>query len=79
MIHSTLFVCVLALFAVSCLFSVADAKKKKNEPDPRDCEVCINNLNIIDSLLKPEEKSDKLAIRKAIGMLSHLICLPSLV
>jgi tRNA U54 and U55 pseudouridine synthase Pus10 len=71
MIHTTLFVCLLALIAVSSLFSMVDAKKKKNEPDPRDCEVCINNLNAIDALLKPEEKNDKLAIRKAIGMQLH--------
>lgn len=74
MIHTTLFVAVLALIAVSSLFSFADAKKKKNEPDPRDCEVCINNLNLVDALLKPEEKNDKTAIRKAIGKLIRLNC-----
>ena len=58
------FVCIVVL-AVSPLVVEAKPKKTK-EPDPRECEVCINNLNAVDALLKPEEKSDKTAIRNAL-------------
>ena len=39
---------------------------KKAEKDPRECEVCINNLEIIDKLLPANKKGDKLEIEKAI-------------
>ncbi len=40
---------------------------RKKEADPKDCEVCISNLEQIDMLVKPEDKADKLKIEKAIG------------
>lgn len=57
--------CYIILLASAPLADAA--KKKAKEPDPRECEVCINNLNEIDKLLKPEEKNDKVAVRNAIG------------
>jgi mesencephalic astrocyte-derived neurotrophic factor len=48
-------------------FSVADAKKKVKEADPRDCEVCVSNLEAIDKLIPADKKGDKLAVEKAIN------------
>ena len=42
------------------------AAKKVKEADPRECEVCINNLEEIDKLVPPTKKNDKAAIEKAI-------------
>ena len=53
---------VLIVFALS-----AFAKKKTKGPDPKECEVCINNLNEIDALIPKDKKTDKTAIRDAIG------------
>lgn len=55
-------ICVFMILSLSAL-----AKKKNKEPDPRECEVCINNLNEIDALIPADKKSDKVAIREAIG------------
>ena len=55
---------VLLIVLALCLVS---AKKKAKEPDPRDCEVCVNNLEQIDKLIPQDKKSDKAAIEKAIG------------
>lgn len=66
MISNIFSVLVVAVLVVFSPLSVS-AKKKSTEPDPRDCEVCINNLNAVDALLSPSEKSDKVAIRNAIG------------
>eukprot|EP01041_Mallomonas_annulata_P004484 gene4484-8921_t len=43
------------------------AKKSQKQPDPRECEVCIANLNAIDKLIADSDKSNKGAIEKAIG------------
>jgi hypothetical protein len=56
-----LLVCVVILLATT-----AEAAKKK-EADPRDCEVCVHNLEAIDKLIPAEKKSDKNAVEKAIG------------
>lgn len=61
---STKLLSFLVLFALACS---AFAKKKVKEADPRECEVCINNLNEIDALVPKDKKSDKVAIREAIG------------
>ena len=52
----TIFVCVL----------IVNAKKAKVE-DPRECEVCISNLESIDKLIPGDKKSDRAAVEKAIG------------
>ena len=53
---------LLFIFAFS-----AFAKKKTKEADPRECEVCINNLEEIDKLIPKDKKNDKSAIKEAIG------------
>lgn len=58
---------VCLILVVIALCSLVDAAKKAKIPDPRDCEVCISNLNAIDKLVPSDKKSDKLAIEKAIG------------
>jgi hypothetical protein len=45
----------------------AGKPKKVKEADPRDCEVCINNLEEIDKLIPANKKNDKAAIETAIG------------
>jgi tRNA U54 and U55 pseudouridine synthase Pus10 len=62
---------LLVLFAIFFLnfISTSEAagkKTKEKEPDPKDCEVCINNLEAIDRLVPANKKSDKLTIEKAI-------------
>lgn len=55
------------LIVIIVLIQVSLAAKKKKEVDPKECEVCISNLEKIDMLIKPEDKNNKLAIEKAIG------------
>lgn len=50
-----------------CLLALAFAAKKTKEVDPRECEVCISNLETIEKLIPSDKKSDKGAIEKAIG------------
>lgn len=61
----------IALLVIACCAIVAQgakAKAKKEKTvDPKDCEVCIHNLEQIDMLIPADKKSDKLAIEKAIG------------
>lgn len=65
--NSTKKICLLVLFAfLACFYSVEAAKKQK-EADPRDCEVCVSNLEAIDKLIPSDKKSDKQTIEKAIG------------
>lgn len=70
------FVCViLALIAFFCIvqnqslaFAAASKKKgKSKEPDPKECEVCIANLEAIDKYIPSEKKGDKDAVEKAIS------------
>mmetsp|Transcript_1224 Transcript_1224/g.1270 ORF Transcript_1224/g.1270 Transcript_1224/m.1270 type:complete len:180 (-) Transcript_1224:85-624(-) len=53
----------------SCLFSLTFfvLSKKEKKVDPRECEVCISNLNAIDNLIPKSEKSSQEAVEKAIG------------
>ena len=44
----------------------AAAKKSKKEADPRECEVCVSNLESIAKLVPADKKSDQAAIEKAI-------------
>lgn len=62
----------LALVVVVCLAIVsqsvaAKAAKKPKVEDPKECEVCIENLEKIDMLIPSDKKADKLAIEKATG------------
>ena len=56
---------VLILINATILINAAKAKKTK-EVDPRECEVCISNLEKIEKLIPKEKRSDKIAIEKAI-------------
>lgn len=57
----------LLLIVVLSIDSAVSAKAKKiKEADPRDCEVCVNNLETIDKLIPAGKKNDKLEIEKAI-------------
>ncbi len=61
---------LLAAVLLAVLISVEAAKgkaKKEKTVDPKECEVCISNLETIDKLISSEKKSDKAAIEKAIG------------
>jgi mesencephalic astrocyte-derived neurotrophic factor len=58
---------LLALLVIVQLGVVAAAKKKEKTVDPKECEVCINNLEKIDMLISKENKYSKPAIESAIG------------
>lgn len=60
------FILLLVVIAVFAFTSIEAAKKKK-EADPRECEVCISNLESIDKMIPSDKKSDKAAVEKAIG------------
>ena len=55
---------VFVLAVVCAVFVSAKSKKKE---DPKQCEVCIANLEAIDTFLTGDEKRNKEAIREAIG------------
>lgn len=59
----------LLLFIIVALLAVAqvEAKKAKKEEDPKECEVCISNLDRIDMMVPKDKKSDKDSIEKAIS------------
>jgi len=57
---------LLALLVIVQLGVIA-AKKKDKAPDPKECEVCISNLEKIDMLIPKEKKGDQAAIESAIG------------
>ena len=64
------YLCLIVLLVLSAVtVDAAKDKKtaKKKEADPRECEVCISNLEQIDKMIPAEKKSDKAAIEKAIG------------
>lgn len=65
--HCNLTLLLALLVIVQLSVSVEGAKKKDKAPDPKECEVCINNLEKIDMLIPKEKKSDKAAIESAIG------------
>lgn len=57
------------LFAVCVLLATigsSGAAKKAKVADPRDCEVCVSNLEKIDKLIPADKKRDRDAIEKAI-------------
>ena len=60
----------LAIILIICIICIVDAAKKtaaKKEKDPRECEVCIANLEAIDKLIPLDKKRDKAAIELATG------------
>ena len=61
-------VLVLSCLCVFLLATVVAKKASKEKTvDPKECEVCISNLNQIDNLLEGKEKKNKEAVRSAIG------------
>lgn len=62
------FCLVLLLVIAFALCGIIDgARSKVKEVDPKECEVCISNLEMIDQLVPADKKGDKLAIEKAIS------------
>ncbi len=59
-------ICVLLLLVCSSLMTIGEAKRREKEVDPKECEVCISNLEMIDKLLPKEKKRNTNAIEKAI-------------
>jgi hypothetical protein len=58
---------LVLIFVLALCSSAFGAAKKGKTADPRDCEVCISNLEKIDKLLPADKKSNKDAIEKAIN------------
>lgn len=56
---------IVILLTIATISKINGAKKIKPE-DPRDCEVCISNLEKIDMLIPANKKRDRDAIEKAI-------------
>lgn len=61
------FILLLAVIAVLLVVLIEAKKSKQKEADPKECEVCISNLEAIDKLVPSNKKSDKAAIEKAIS------------
>lgn len=55
------------LIFLTIFFKSIDAAKKAKEADPRECEVCIANLNAIDALIPSADKNKKEAVETALG------------
>ena len=49
-----------------CLAALATAAAAKAKADPKECEVCIANLEAIDKLIDKDEKTSKQSIMEAI-------------
>jgi len=49
------------------IFQVYYCAAKPKAADPKECEVCIANLEAVENLLEDDKKSDRTAIEKAIG------------
>jgi len=63
-----LFLGLLVLLFISSPIAAAPAKKGKAKvADPKDCEVCVANLEAIDKLIPSDKKGDTAAVEKAIG------------
>ncbi len=58
-----LFIVITVLLAIG----LVSAAKKASAPDPKECEVCISNLERIDKLLTDETRNNKESVREAIG------------
>merc|ERR1719198_1389610 len=55
---------IMKYLAFTLMVAVAAAKKTV---DPKECEVCISNLQKIDALIDKDEKSSQTSIYEAIG------------
>lgn len=53
------------LFTVLALTSAKKGATK--EADPKECEVCVNNLEMIAKLIPSDKKGDRAAIEKVSG------------
>ncbi len=49
-----------------CLALLATGEAAKAKADPKECEVCIANLEAIDKLIDKDEKTSKQSIMEAI-------------
>ena len=58
---------LLVLIAITLVLVSVEAKKKEKEVDPKECEVCIANLEAIDNLLPGDKKKKQGEIEKAIS------------
>ena len=52
--------------ALLCLALFATGEAAKAKADPKECEVCIANLEAIDKLIDKDEKTSKQSIMEAI-------------
>jgi hypothetical protein len=59
--------CLVVFVLYASQLTTVVGKKGKKEEDPKECEVCISNLNAIEKLIPAEKRTDKAAIEKAIG------------
>ena len=58
-----------------CLVALATAAAAKAKADPKECEVCIANLEAIDKLIDKDEKTSKQSIMEAITKhLPRVLC-----
>ena len=58
-----------------CLALFATAEAAKAKADPKECEVCIANLEAIDKLIDKDEKTSKQSIMEAITKhLPRVLC-----
>jgi hypothetical protein len=57
---------LVAILVLIAILSLSDGAKKVKVEDPRECEVCVSNLDKIDLLIPADKKRDKDAIEKAI-------------
>jgi hypothetical protein len=55
---------IIVIIAIS-IDAKATKKTKEKVPDPKECEVCISNLEEIDKMIPKDKKHDKAAIEKA--------------
>jgi hypothetical protein len=60
---------LVLVLVVVCLVGLAAAAKKgaKKEADPKECEVCVANLEKIDGMLEKSKKKNHAEIEKAIN------------
>lgn len=61
-----IFFVIIVIIAIHSIDAKA-AKKKDKAPDPKECEVCISNLEEIDKMIQKDKKNDRDAIEKAIS------------
>lgn len=58
----------MIVLSLTLLMVVSAAKaSKKAAADPRECEVCVANLEKIDKLIPSDKKNDKAAVERAIS------------